>query len=636
MKFWIQLFLIGMSSLSAEPIQVILDTDMAGDCDDAGALAVLHALADYGECEILAVVTNRRDQTNASAAASDAINHWYGRPDIPIGTDKDGGATRKPPRSPFTEALRDVFPNDIGPDDAAPDAIDIYRQALRSAEDNSVVICSVGALSNVEDLLRAEPMLVESKVRQLVVMGGEFPDSRSNKPETNIVIDIPAAVYVCDNWPGEILFTGFEVGFRIHAGSQLKSTPPRNPVRRSYELRPYNKLPSIEKGKPAYDQTAVLLAVRGPEDLYWDVVTGGRVEVDPETGHTRWVADPAGKHSYVKIKRGPRVMTELIDRMMAKPPALNPSLPVRMIFDTDLGADIDDALALAVIHGLQNRGEVELLAVTCSKDHPASATVVDMINTWYGRGDIPIGRVVNGMQPEPGNYLLQTVADGFPHDLTPETPTIEAVALLRKTLAAQPDKSVVLAVVGQQTNIARLLNSKPDQYSPLHGRDLVEQKVSMLSVMAGSYITEEEGPVPPFGNPEWNVKIDIEAAKTVMQEWPTDVVVTPFSLGRHLMFPGTSIERDFADSSPVKAAYGHWSRMPYDRPSWDLVSVFYPIRANLGYFTESTRGQVLVDDEGHTVFKESPDGNTLILSATPEQRARVLEAFCLLASDPAQ
>ena len=261
-------------------------------------------------------------------------------------------------------------------------------------------------MSNLEDLLRHERSLVESKVRRLVVMAGEFPDSRKNRPETNIVIDIPAAKYVFDNWPGEIVFTGFEVGFRIHAGSLLKSAPARNPVRRAYELRPYNRIPSIEKGKPAYDQTAVLLAVRGVEELYWDVVTGGRVEVDQESGHSRWIADKSGRHSYVAIKRGPRALTELIDRLMAKPPALNPGLPVRMIFDTDMGADIDDALALAVIHGLQNRGEVELLGVTCSKDHPASAAVVDMINTWFGRGDIPIGRVVNGKQPEPGKLII--------------------------------------------------------------------------------------------------------------------------------------------------------------------------------------------------------------------------------------
>lgn len=49
-------------------------------------VAVLHTLADLGEADILAIVTNRKDPGNASAAAVDVINTWYGRGDIPIGT----------------------------------------------------------------------------------------------------------------------------------------------------------------------------------------------------------------------------------------------------------------------------------------------------------------------------------------------------------------------------------------------------------------------------------------------------------------------------------------------------------------------------------------------------------------------
>lgn len=312
---------LGAGMSRAAPVRIIFDTDMAGDCDDAGALAVLHALADANECEILAITTNRKDLTGASAAAVDAINHWYGRPNIPIGTDKEGGASSPPPRSPYTEALRDHFPNAAKADRDMPDALDVYRAALAGAPDSSVVICSVGALSNLEDLLKNERALVEQKVKGLVVMGAQFPDSRKNGPETNIRVDIPAAKYVVENWPGDILFSGFEVGFAIHAGSALKATSPRNPVRRAYELRPYNGRPSIEKGKPAYDQTAVLLAVRGPQECHWDVVRGGRVEVAAKDGHTRWVKDPLGRHAWVGIKGSPRTLAEWIDQLMVRPPA---------------------------------------------------------------------------------------------------------------------------------------------------------------------------------------------------------------------------------------------------------------------------------------------------------------------------
>ena len=54
---------------------------------------------------------------------------------------------------------------------------------------------------------------------------------------------------------------------------------------------------------------------------------------------------------------------------------------VKLIFDTDMGNDVDDALALAMIHTLQNRGECELLAVTITKDHEEVAPYVDAINS---------------------------------------------------------------------------------------------------------------------------------------------------------------------------------------------------------------------------------------------------------------
>ncbi|MBN2317079.1 MAG: DUF4038 domain-containing protein, partial [Sedimentisphaerales bacterium] len=244
-----------------------------------------------------------------------------------IGTDKEGGKTRKPPRSPYTEALRDEFPNDIGSDADAPDALDVYRRALAGAPDGSVTICSVGAMSNLEDLLRLHRDLIVKKVKNLVVMGGQFPDSRVNRPETNVVIDVPAAKYVIENWPGEILFSGFEVGKKIHAGGALLSVTKRNPVRRAFELWSYRSKRGVNNGKEAYDQTAVLLAVRGSEPKYWDVVRGGYVEVSDE-GHTRWMEDPDGKHTWVKIKQYPLILKDIIDRLMAKPPRLNPGLQV--------------------------------------------------------------------------------------------------------------------------------------------------------------------------------------------------------------------------------------------------------------------------------------------------------------------
>ena len=303
----------------AEPAKLIFDTDMASDCDDAGALAVLHALADLGEVEILAIVTNRKCPGNSSAGAADAINTYYGRPDIPIGTDKDGSKT--PPRwnkpSSFTEALRTEFPHDSPTDDQLPDALEVYRETLAAQPDGSVVICSVGALSNLEDLLRAEPELVKSKVKELFIMGGGFP--RTSRPETNIKLDPAAAVTVANEWPTPIVWQGFEVGHAMHNGTSLQNVPEDNPVRRSFELRPYHEFKAIDHGKPNHDLATVLLAVRGIQPEYWIAVDKGRVVIDSD-GHTEWVRDYPKKHRYVSIKNHPRTLEAILEELLSAPP----------------------------------------------------------------------------------------------------------------------------------------------------------------------------------------------------------------------------------------------------------------------------------------------------------------------------
>ena len=168
--------------------------------------------------------------------------------------------------------------------------------------------------------------------------------------------------------------------------------------------------------------------------------------------------------------------------------------PVPLIYDTDMGNDIDDALALAVIHALETRGECKLLGVTLTKDNKWAAPYVDLVNTFYRRGDIPIGVVRNGKTPKEGKYIrvvAQKKAPGgsplYPHDLTDGGNAPEAVGMLRKLLASQQDGAVVIAQVGFSTNLARLLDSSPDDASALGGRELVAKKVRLLSVMGGAF-----------------------------------------------------------------------------------------------------------------------------------------------------
>jgi inosine-uridine nucleoside N-ribohydrolase len=296
--------------------------------------------------------------------------------------------------------------------------------------------------------------------------------------------------------------------------------------------------------------------------------------------------------------------------------------PLHVIFDTDMGNDVDDALALAMLHAFASRGEVKLLAVTVSKGNPWAAEYVRMVDEYYGRGSIPVGIVQDGKTPEDGKYVRQVCEL---HGRRPNKAMVsDAVQLLRKTLAAEPDGAVTLIQVGFSTNLARLIESAPDSYSHLSGMELVKKKVRLLTVMAGNFADSKR--------PEYNVMTDVPAATKLFAKWPTDIYISGFEVGLAVLYPASSIEHDFPASNPVAEAYRLFEKMPYDRPSWDLTTVVYDLRPDRGYFDVSPAGDVLIAPDGSTRFQPNREGKRYYLSVNPVQAARVREACVWLAS----
>lgn len=190
--------------LSKEVPRLILDTDLSSDVDDVGAVALLHGLADQGKVEILAMQVSSGDPW--SVPCLDALNTWFGRPDIPIGMVK-GKAVRH--ESKYTRIISEGFPHNSGTsEDAldAPDAVEIYRRILHEQPDQTVTLVTIGYLTNLANLLQSEadeisPLngveLVRQKVQRLVCMGGEYPSGR----EWNFYQDSAAAASVVEQWP---------------------------------------------------------------------------------------------------------------------------------------------------------------------------------------------------------------------------------------------------------------------------------------------------------------------------------------------------------------------------------------------------------------------------------------------------
>ncbi len=292
-----------------------------------------------------------------------------------------------------------------------------------------------------------------------------------------------------------------------------------------------------------------------------------------------------------------------------------------------MGNDVDDALALAMLHALESRGECRLVGVTVTKDNPWAPVFVDLVNTFYGRGQIPVGMVKAGVTPESSKMIQAPAerrkADGtlvYPRRLASGAEAPEAVSLLRRLLAAEKDGSVVIVQVGFSTNLARLLDAPADL-------ELVKRKVKLLSVMAGNFAQPKA---------EFNVQKDIASARKLFDRWPGEIVASGFEIGEAMKFPATRIEHDFSwtPDHPVVEAYRAYMKMPYDRQTWDLTAVLYALRPGGGYFDLSAPGKISSDDAGRTSFRPDAGGKHRYLVLTEAQTARTLECMVGLASQP--
>jgi hypothetical protein len=274
---------------------IVFDTDFAADVDDVGALAILHAMADLGEADILGVMISSGE--HYALRAVDTVNTYYGRPNIPIGVTWTPAVSVN---SNYTLELALDFPNDV---ETASNAVDLYRQLLAAQPDHSVTIVTVGFLTNLEGLLTSEPdghseldgfELVAAKVKTLVVMGGHYPDSAAHPDdrEYNFALDAEATYAVIPNWPTPIVFSGFEIGWDIVTGAILQeNASPDNPVRAAYNL--FNG----GIGRSSWDLTAVHFAVRGPAEV-WQLCGPGTNVVYPD-GRNRWDSGTDHQHYYL-------------------------------------------------------------------------------------------------------------------------------------------------------------------------------------------------------------------------------------------------------------------------------------------------------------------------------------------------
>ena len=301
---------------------VIFDSDFGPDYDDVGAIAMLHAFADNGECKILATVGSNSHPYIANLLS--IYNAYFNRPEIPIGVVRGPSVNFKASQK-WDSIVVATYPSKIKSNDEVEDAIKVYRKILASQPDNSVTIVTVGFLTNMANLYNSQPDnfsplsgkdLVKKKVKKLVCMAGHFGDEMGKFREFNVERDAVASKTVFDNWPTQIIFSGFEIGIRVSTGLPLinNANIQNSPVKDAFAI-------SIAKDKEKYgrfswDQTAVLIAVRGYEK-YYDVAEGKFIcNAD---GSNLWDSKQKGQF-YVKEKMPAADMATLLNELMMHQP----------------------------------------------------------------------------------------------------------------------------------------------------------------------------------------------------------------------------------------------------------------------------------------------------------------------------
>jgi inosine-uridine nucleoside N-ribohydrolase len=213
-------------------------------------------------------------------------------------------------------------------------------------------------------------------------------------------------------------------------------------------------------------------------------------------------------------------------------------MSIKVIHDTDIGSDIDDAVALAYL--LANP-ECELLGVTTVSGDTVQRAHLASVLCKNARREVPIvpGKRECLLTEQKQRDVPQAIAlDRWDHDTT--FADMDAVGFLRRTIRAHPAE-VVLLGTGPMSNIAALFAADEEVASMLKG----------LVLMIGNFFSRP----PPV---EWNALVDPVAAAIVFRARPpihrsvgldvtTKVTMNREQVAKHFQVPALRPVLDFSD-----------------------------------------------------------------------------------------
>lgn len=292
-------------------INVILDTDIGCDCDDAGAMAVLHILAARYGISIKAVTSSA--PLIHSTSLIDLINRYYCK-EILVGNLAESLSVKY--QDIYAERIVKAFSDKFSLTESFANAVDVLREALSECEDNSVILIAIGPQTNLASLLNSKAdrfstftglELLERKLRKTLIMAGRFVDET---PECNVLADITAAQIVSKFWPKEIIYSPHELGADIISGNCFHELQRKeNPIVMAYSIH------SGDMGRYSWDPVTVLYAFE-PDNGFFTQSAKGQVVISDNGVTSINFNNKENRHTFLKLSSQKESVEEYINKLI--------------------------------------------------------------------------------------------------------------------------------------------------------------------------------------------------------------------------------------------------------------------------------------------------------------------------------
>lgn len=281
-----------------------------------------------------------------------------------------------------------------------------------------------------------------------------------------------------------------------------------------------------------------------------------------------------------------------------------------VILDTDIGNSTDDLYAMDLLYKMARRGEVDIKGIVVDRQGDGFAELADIMNTYYGFPNIPIGvdrqgvanstlhidyRMLDDLKNADGSKMFARTDKNMQDNL-------EGYKLYRKLLAEAKDRSIKIVGIGFVSSLVQLLESGPDEYSDLPGRELVRRKVDSLYFMATKLGQNDD--------PGYNLRYDIPMSRRFLAEWPREVKVyiSPSPVGGAIEYPADLVMKDL-ENLPVHPILQVYLNKDCNtgQKMWDFLCVVNAVKPET--FSYSPKGFVSLNEAGKICFTQDKQGN---------------------------